>query len=129
MNEPRFLTLKYVLYVHKRSLEEFGGKAGVGNIGQVESALGTVQTAYGYGRNDFFELAATYAFHIAESQAFNDGNKRTGAGCAIAFLRLNGVAMPEDDGSIYDAMIGFANRKIDKSGFANVLRKLAERAK
>jgi prophage maintenance system killer protein len=41
-------------------------------------------------------IAAAYAFHLAESQAFVDGNKRTAAACvAISFLRKNGVEFSE----------------------------------
>jgi death-on-curing protein len=38
-----------------------------------------------------FAIAAAYAFHIAESQAFLDGNKRTALGSALVFLEINGV--------------------------------------
>ena len=127
MDEPRFLSLEEVLYLHDESLARFGGIAGVGNPGLVESALGSAQNAFWYGRANIYEIAAAYAFHIAESQAFNDGNKRTGAASAIMFLTLNGVRFPKDDGSVYDALIDVANKKLDKTGLAAVLRKLVEK--
>ena len=34
-------------------------------------------------------MAAAYAFHIAESQGFVDGNKRAGLAAATAFLAMN----------------------------------------
>jgi death-on-curing protein len=74
-----------------------------------------------------FEIAAAYAFHIAEAQAFNDGNKRTGAAAAIMFLKVNGVRVPKDDGSFYDALIDVANKKLDKAGLAGVFRKLTKK--
>ena len=126
MNEPRFLTLDEVLYLHDESLARFGGIAGIGNPGLIESALGSAQNAYWYGHGDIFAIAAAYAFHIAESQAFNDGNKRTGATAAIMFLVRNGVRFPKDDGSVYAALIAVANKKLDKPGLADVLRKLVE---
>jgi len=76
-----------------------------------------------------FDVAAAYAFHIAESQAFSDGNKRTAAASAILFLRKNGVRVPKDDGSVYAAMIEVANKRMDKSGLAATLRRLVESAK
>jgi len=125
--EPRFLTLEEVLYLHDESLARFGGIAGVGNPGQVDSALGAAQNTYWYANGDLFAIAAAYAFHIAESQAFNDGNKRTASAAAITFLTLNGIQFPKDDGSLYNALIDIANKRLDKSGLAVVLRKLAEK--
>ena len=126
MNEPRFLELEEVLYLHAESLARFGGSAGIREMGLIESALGSAQNAYWYGRGGLFEIAAAYAFHIAESQAFIDGNKRTAASAAIIFLRVNQVSFPQDNGSVYDAMIEIANKRLDKVGLANVLRKIVE---
>lgn len=128
VDEPRFLTLDEVLYLHDESLARFGGLAGIGDLGLIESALGSAQNTYWYGGGGLFEIAAAYAFHIAESQAFNDGNKRTAAAAAITFLTLNAVSFPKDDGSVYNAMIDVANKRLDKSGLANTLRRLAEAA-
>lgn len=125
MDEPRFLTLKEVLYLHDESLARFGGSSGIGDLGMVESALGAARNTYWYGRGDLCEIAAAYAFHIAESQAFVDGNKRTAAAAAISFLTANGVQFPKDDGSVYRAMIEIANKQLDKVGLANVLRRLS----
>jgi death on curing protein len=126
VNEPRFLTLDEVLYLHDESLRRFGGSAGIGDLGLIKSALGSAQNAYWYGRGGLFETAAAYAYHIAESQAFNDGNKRTGTSAAVMFLTLNGVNFPKDDGSLYNALIDVAKKRVDKAGLAGVLRKLAD---
>lgn len=126
MNEPRFLTLDEVLYLHDESLARFGGSAGVREPGLVESALGSAQNIFWYGHGNLYEIAAAYAFHVAESQAFIDGNKRTAASSAIMFLRLNGVLFPKDDGSVYAAMIEIAEKRLDKAGLAVALRKLVE---
>jgi death-on-curing protein len=121
--------MEEVLHLHDESLARFGGSAGVGDPGLVESALGSAQNAHWYGKGGMFEIAAAYAFHIAESQAFNDGNKRTGAASAITFLALNGISFPKDDGSVYQAPIDVANKQLDKAGLALVLRKLVETKK
>lgn len=127
MSEPRFLSLNEVLYLQEESLARFGGSAGIGDLGLIESALASAQNAHWYGRGGVFEIAAAYAFHIAESQAFLDGNKRAGAAAAIAFLTLNGVRFPEDDGSVYAALIEVAEKRLDKAGLADTLRKLVEK--
>ena len=127
MDEPRFLTLDEVLYLHDESLRRFGGSAGIGDPGLIESALGSAQNAYSYGQGGLFEIAAAYAFHIAQAQAFIDGNKRTGAAAAILFLTLNGRRIPKDDGSVYAALIDVARKRLDKAGLAEVFRKLVEK--
>jgi death on curing protein len=127
VDEPRFLKLAEVLYLHDESLVRFGGSSGVREPGLVESALGSAQNTFWYGHGNLFDIAAAYAFHIAESQAFVDGNKRTAAAAAISFLRLNGVRFPNDDGSVYKAMIEIAEKQLDKAGLAAVLRLLVEK--
>jgi death-on-curing protein len=128
VEEPKFLTLAEILYLHDESLARFGGLGGIGDPGLVESASGAAQNVFWIGRGGLFDVAAGYAFHIAQSQAFNDGNKRTAAASAIAFLRKNGVRFPVDDGSLYRAMIEIAEKRLDKRGLAETIRRLVESA-
>lgn len=121
--EPRFVSLDQVMALHRESLAEHGGISGVRDPGAVESALASAQNTWVYAGGDLFEIAAAYAFHIAQSQAFLDGNKRTGASTAIVFLRSNGCVDRSEDAVIYDAMIAIAERRMDKAGLAAVLRK------
>ena len=53
----------------------------------------------------------------------------SGAASALTFLNLNGVHFPMDDGSVYNALIDIANKRLDKPGLALVLRKLVEKSK
>lgn len=69
-------------------------------------------------------MAAAYAFHIAQAQAFLDGNKRTGMAAAIAFLEINGVAVPENTDRLYEAMIAIAEKRMGKELMAALLREL-----
>lgn len=70
-------------------------------------------------------MAAAYAFHIAQNQPFLDGNKRAGLGSALVFLRINGIDVNDPDERLYDAMIGLAERRLDKAALAQLLRELA----
>ena len=126
MDEPRFLTLDEVLYLHDETLRRFGGSDGIGNLGLFESAMGSAQNACRSGSGELFEISAAYAFHMAESQAFVDGNKRTGAAAEIMLLRQNGVRFPKEGGPVYAALINVANKKLNKAGLAAVLRRLVE---
>jgi death on curing protein len=123
VREPIFLTLDEVFYLHDQSLGRFGGQAGIRDRGLVESALASAKNDYWYGSGDVFEIAAAYAFHIAESQAFIDGNKRTGTAAAFVFLMRNGVDVPVDNGSVHGALIDIAEKRLNKNGLAEVFRK------
>ena len=125
MGEPKFLTLTEVYFLHDESLARFGGSAGVRDPGLVASALASAENTYWYGHGTVFEIASAYAFHLAESQAFLDGNKRTATAAAIMFLRINGFSFLRDDGTLYKAVIDIASKKLDKPGLAKVLHQLS----
>jgi death-on-curing protein len=125
--EILFLSLEAVLALHRRSLLEHGGSDGTRDQGGLESAVGQAMNEFYYGRADSFGVAAAYAFHIAEAQAFVDGNKRTAIAAALAFLTLNGhVGKPSssDLDEIYEAMIAIPRHELDKAGLAALFRKL-----
>jgi death-on-curing protein len=123
----RFLERAEVEELHRDSLQAYGGTAGTRDEGMVESALGAAINTALYGNGDVFEVAASYAFHIAEAQAFFDGNKRTAIAAALTFLALN-HPMPRpaesDLNALYDAMIAIARHELDKPGLAALLRQL-----
>lgn len=87
MNEPIFLLLDEVLRLHALSLAEHGGAEGTREPGLVDSALASAENTFHYGKGDLFDIAASYALHIAESQAFLDGNKRTAGNFQSGFSR------------------------------------------
>ena len=124
MSEPLFLSLEQVEFLHQRSLELHGGGAGTREQGGLESAVFQPQQLYFYGQPDLYDLAAAYAFHIAESQAYIDGNKRTGAAAALTFLELNGVRTHSEPDALERAMIGIAKHEMTKADLAKRLREL-----
>ena len=109
-DNPFFLTRSQVDRLHNISLERYGGQAGVREPGLVDSALASAKNAFFYGGGDIFDIAAAYAFHIAEAQAFNDGNKRTAIGASLTFLELNSVSTTPSEDELYDAMIDIAKK-------------------
>jgi death-on-curing protein len=90
MSEPSFLAVEQVEILHRLALEQHGGQDGVRDRAAFEGAVMHPQNIWFYGQGDLFDVAAGYAFHLAESQAFLDGNKRTGMAAALTFLRVNG---------------------------------------
>jgi death-on-curing protein len=102
MSEPIFVSMPQVIRLHARSIEAFGGTLGIRDLPGLQAAVDQPQHTFHYGRGDIYDISAAYAFHIAESQSFLDGNKRAAAGAAMAFLRLNAVTTTFDERDIYD---------------------------
>jgi death-on-curing protein len=122
MSEPTFLTLEQVEDLHRRALEQHGGQDGVRDPWALESAVIHPRNVFYYAQGDLFDVAAAYAFHLAESQAFLDGNKRTGIAVALVFLRLNGVTVSRATDELYAAMIAIAEKRMGKPELAALLR-------
>ncbi len=129
MQEPEFLTWEIIEQLHADALALFGGTAGVRDRGLIESALAAGKNAYYYGGGDLFDMAAAYAFHMAEAQAFLDGNKRTAIAAALTFLKGSDVTMKIDEPALYDAMIAVAEKRMTKSDLAEVFRRQAAAAR
>ena len=87
MRSLLFLTQKQIDWLHQKVIEEFGGTYGLRDHGLLASAVKHPQLHYHYTRCDLFEIAATYAYHIAQAQAYFDGNKRTAVATALLFLK------------------------------------------
>ncbi len=128
MSDPVFLDVDDVLLIHEEQLAKYGGSGGVRDIGLLESAVAMPRATAGgeLVHPDLFSMAAAYAFHLAQNQPFLDGNKRTGLLAAIVFLDLNGIAVADPEGRLYDAMIAIAERRMDKPALASLLTRLAE---
>jgi death on curing protein len=123
MNEPVFLSREAVDLIHEASLRAFGGADGVRDENALESALAQPMHEYFYIQADLYQIAAAYAFHIAENQPYIDGNKRTGLLSALNFLAENGIVADKPVDAFYDAMIAIAQKRLDKTGLAEVFRR------
>ncbi len=71
-----------------------------------------------------FLKAAAYVYHLAESQAFVDGNKRAALDVALTFLAINGFDVEDEQMELYDAMIAIAEKKMSKEQLADLFKKL-----
>lgn len=127
MIEPLFLTLEDVLLIHDEQLEAHGGLKGIRDEHLLDSAAMTPQATFGgeYLHTNVFQMAAAYAFHIAENQPFLDGNKRTALVSALVFLDINGFEILDVEMRLYDAMIAIAKKEMDKFDLAKLLKELS----
>lgn len=125
MSDPVFLTAAQVEAYHARGLELYGGSEGLRDRSRFEGAVAQAQNVYWYASGDLYDIAAAYCFHIAQAQAFLDGNKRAAMAACLAFLKLNGVRTDTElTMPLYNALIDIADHRLDRDGLAVMLRKL-----
>jgi death-on-curing protein len=116
-----------MLAVHDEQIAEHGGSAGLRDRGLLESALARPLNLAAYGKPDHADLAACYGVGIAKNHPFVDGNKRTAFVAVELFLTLNGWKLGASDADAVIAMLAVAAGKIDETGFAEWIRRHAER--
>jgi len=125
-SNPFYISFEVVLEIHQRQLKNFGGLEGLRNRAGLESAVSTPKSTFG-GVDLYptlFDKAAAYAFHIAEAQAFVDGNKRTALDVALTFLAINGFEIEDEHMELYDAMIAISDHRMTKVELAKLFEKL-----
>ena len=86
-----FITFQYVLEVHDKLIEEYGGKKGILNEGLLRSAIEMPKAKFN-GKDlhrTIFDKTAAYLFHITKNHPFIDGNKRTASMTAMIFFASN----------------------------------------
>jgi death on curing protein len=129
VSEPRFLSVALVEILHHEAIARHGGTLGLRDRAALEAAVGQPLNSFYYGGGDLFDIAAAYAFHIAEAQAFLDGNKRTAVAAALSFLEANGLnTRGFNDARLYKCMIGIAEKRMTKRDLAQLLREEGEQS-
>lgn len=129
LSNPFYISLEVVLKIHKRQLQEFGGAEGIRNPSGLESAEESPKATFD-GQDlypTFFLKAAAYAYHIAESQSFVDGNKRVALDVALTFLAINGFEIEDEQMELYEAMIAIAEKKLSKEQLAEIFERLTSK--
>lgn len=124
---PHFLSLEEVLLIHSDQVGLYGGEPTVRDLNLLESAIAQPQATFGgkFLHGDLFDMAAAYLFLIVQNHPFVDGNKRTGAVAALAFLALNGTEVDAPKGSLYDLTLSVATGQTGKREIAEFFRKYA----
>jgi death-on-curing protein len=127
-----FLSVEDVLSLHEDAIDAWGGTHGIRDRGLLESAVGAAMNVALYdAAADAYDVAAAYAYHVAQNQPFLDGNKRAGLGAAAAFLFVNGIDLGDrdEDGEsvLAKAMLDVAERRWSepRRALAEVLRRLS----
>ena len=88
-----------------------------------KASLIPIANVYHCGDGDIYEIAAAYAYHLAASPAYFDGNKRTGVQASLVFLEGCGLVasrLPEQQ--TYELMMKIAAHEADRSDLAEHFR-------
>jgi death-on-curing protein len=123
VREPLWLRRAWVDAVHFQQLKRFGGLYGVRDDGAIESALARPRNHWECTEDhDIAGLAAAYAYGLARSHGYSDGNKRIGFMAMAIFLDLNGWSMEADEPEVVPVMLGVAAGEIDEETLAAWIR-------
>jgi death on curing protein len=117
--EPTWVPRTLVESGHHLQLEEHGGLQGLRDENALEAALARPLHKFAYDPDaDIADLAAAYAYAIATSHPFADGNKRTAFMTAVLFLGLNGYHPGRSSDEVVETMINLAAGKITETKLA-----------
>ncbi len=114
MTEPVWLKLVDVLGIHDLMLGQYGGLAGVRDVGLLESAIARPQNLFLYEEANIHRLASAYAFGIVRNHPFVDGNKRTGFMVAATFLVANGWKLVASEASVVEHTLALASGTMEE---------------
>jgi death-on-curing protein len=127
----KYLTVKQVLAIHARSIEQFGGDPTVRDRGMLESAVAQPRASFG-GKRLYPKLAdqaAALAFSLVMNHPFADGNKRTGYGAMMRFLSRNGHTLSGPLSEHESVFLSLAAGELDREKFVGWVRKWMVRKK
>jgi death-on-curing protein len=111
-----------VVTVHARLIAETGGTKGLRDEGLLESALAAAYSRHHYEAADVVSCAATYAYHLTQSHAFLDGNKRVAAAITEAFLETNGFELTMSDQELVALFLAIAASDLSREEVEQHLR-------
>ena len=121
-----YLSLEQIIELHDALIEKFGGLIGIRKRGLLESAVAAPMMAV-FGEElhkTIYNKAAAYLFYIAKNHAFLDGNKRTAAAAALAFLRANGKSTKYDADEFLEFVVSVAEGQADLDAISNYFIKI-----
>ncbi len=121
-----YITYQYVIEVHDKLIEEYGGRKGILNEGLLRSALETPKARFD-GRDlhrTIYDKTAAYLFHLIQNHPFVDGNKRTASMTAMVFFASNcKKGFTIFDADYQELILGVAQGAVTKKEIAAFFRK------
>ena len=121
-DEPVWLETEVALAIHDRQLAEHGGLQGLRDPGDLAAALERPRHKWAYGQSDPAALAAAYAWGLARSHPFADGNKRTAWVLARLFLVMNGHRLTFGASEAIQIVLALASGELEEDALAVWIR-------
>lgn len=120
-----YLLLEEVLEMHNRFISIFGGLKGVRDKELLLSSLEMPKMhVFGIALHpSLYDKGAAYLFHLVQNHPFNDGNKRTGFGAVLLFLKMNNVPILFKKKDFEDFVVEVAQGIHSKEDISFFLRK------
>ena len=120
----RYLTLKEILELHRRIIQQSGGLAGIREVGMLESA--SAQPLMSFGGQELYptiiEKASALSFSLIKNHPFLDGNKRIGHAAMETFLVLNGHEVNATVDEQERVILKVASGELERDSFTDWLR-------
>ena len=120
----RYLTSREVLELHRRLVEEHGGKAWLRDMGALESAVAQPMQSFG-GQDLHVALeskAGALCYSLVMNHPFSDGNKRVGHAAAETFLVLNGYELEATVDAGEEVVLGVAAGRVSRATLTEWIR-------
>lgn len=123
MNDPSFLTLEDILYIHTQEIQVAGGEPSIRDEDGIKACIDAPKASFGGEYlHDLFGMAASYIACLTIRHPFVDGNKRTALASALTFLDLNGYGVKESyEEELADLVLDFVTKEISKEEVAQHL--------
>lgn len=120
MREPIWIEVGDAIAFHDESLNEHGGAEGVRDASALEAALARPKNLLAYSESgpSLYQMAAAYAFGIARSHPFVDGNKRTAFIVSLTFLALHGIEISAAKEDTYTTFFRLAEGTVTEAQLA-----------
>jgi len=120
--DAQFLLLDEVLEIHTQQIRMYGGSEGIRDRAGLESAIATAMATFDgqYLHPTLPAMAAAYLFHICRNHPFVDGNKRTGANAAVAFLLMNDWDLDLTESELVELVIAVASSVMTKNDLIRI---------
>jgi death-on-curing protein len=108
--------------IHAETLAAHGAAPAACDARLLDSAIQAPINLAAYGSPDMAALAAAYAFGIVRDRPFAEGNQRTAAALAKAFLTRNGHQLAATDAELAGSVGALAAGSLNEGGLGDWLR-------
>ena len=121
--EPRWVDRIVVEAIHLDQIRMHGGLPGIRDENALKAALARARNKWSHGQSrDLAMLGAAYAFGLATSHPFHDGNKRIAFLTMVVFLGLNGADFDASETEVVTMMVAAADRRASEAELAAWVR-------